>query len=147
MVTRRLVRQDKAREGIEEQRGFARRPVPPETRIVSAVEYAGAQERDSQRRDRFPLEQIVNGDAIFREFTDRNAGAADGEGLDDGVDAGAVAQTGIDEGLAAVDAPPQWGDDALNDGDGRVIGGERLRDFHNADVAARYKCSLRRDDA
>ena len=65
---------------------------------------------------------IVNRDG--RKLADRQARPADRQRRDDGVDAAAVGQAGIDERLALVDAAADLGDDPLDDRLGHLVGDE-----------------------
>ena len=58
-----------------------------------------------------------------REAPDAQARAVDGERRDDGVDAGAVGQAGVDDGRGAVDAQAERRDDPLDE----VLGRRRRR--------------------
>lgn len=96
---------------------------------------AGFEEGDGGHGDGVPAHEVVDADAVIGEFADGDAGAFDGEGLDDGVHAGAVAEAGIDEGLAAINAASEGGDDAFDDGEAGFFGGECLGYFCDAAVA------------
>jgi hypothetical protein len=52
---------------------------------------------------------------VAAEAADGECGAIEGEGGDDGVDAGAVEEAGVDDGLGLIDAAANLGDDLLDD--------------------------------
>src|SRR5207248_11619531 len=67
------------------------------------------------RGDRAEPEQGVDGEHVGGELADGEEGTADRKRMDDRVDAGAVGQAGVDHRCRLVDAPPDLGDDLVDD--------------------------------
>lgn len=62
------------------------------------------------------LDEVVDAELVGGELADIEGGAVEGDGLDDGVDAGAVREAAVDNGGGFVDAAADGADDALDDG-------------------------------
>ncbi len=59
------------------------------------------------------LNELVQVERLLGKLTDRNERSIDGEWRDDGVDAAAVCETGVDHGLGFVDAAADVGDNLV----------------------------------
>ena len=67
------------------------------------------------RRDRAELDQLIQRQLVLLELTNGERGAVDRQRRHDGVDAGAVGETGVADRRGFVDAPADLADDALAD--------------------------------
>ena len=70
------------------------------------------------------LDQVVDLERVLGELADGEDRAVERQRRDDGVDAGAVGQPGVDHRRRLVDAPADLADDALDDPAQVVLGDE-----------------------
>ena len=61
------------------------------------------------------FEHVARGDRIAAKAADREAGSVERQGRDDGVDARAILQAGVDHRGRLIDSPPDAGHDAVDD--------------------------------
>ena len=82
--------------------------------LIRALTQA-ARNVDHLRRDRLVGDQVVDQQRPGAEPADREQGAVQGQRRDDGVDAAAVGQAGVDHRAGLVHAPADPADDPLDD--------------------------------
>ena len=85
---------------------------------------AGVQQLGHLRGERAELDEVADASAGPCELADGERGAVDGQRRDDGVDARAVRQAGVDHRRGLVDAAADLRHDALDDFAQVVLGGE-----------------------
>ena len=83
--------------------------------------HADARELGQRGCQRAEPDQVLVGEGDLGELADRQAGADQRQGVNDGVHAGAVGQPGVHVGLALVNAAADRGHDALDNGEDRVV--------------------------
>ena len=99
-------------------------PVPPLTRMLRRSITQARRNIAAAVADAAHLDQVVHGQPLGGELPHRQGRALDRQRRNDGVDAGAVGQPGIDQRLALVDPPPHLGHDPLDDRLGHLVGDE-----------------------
>ena len=82
--------------------------------VQSALDHGGEQFQHGLGQG-LVLEHVARGDGIAAKAADGEARAVERQRRNDGVDARAVLQAGIDHGRRFIDAPPDAGDDAVDD--------------------------------
>ena len=104
--------------GMKEERTLRKvvlpEPVPPDTKMLRRASHAGLQELEHLGRGRPEADEVGHRVGPRGELADGDHRAHERERLDDGVDARAVGQAGIDPRARLVDAPPERGDDAVD---------------------------------
>ncbi len=104
---------DVAGEDIEE-RGFPGAGAAGDEQIETALDHGGEQFEHLLGQGLI-LDHVARGNGIAAEAADGEACAVEGERRNDGVDAGAVLEAGIDHGRRLVDAAADARDDAVDD--------------------------------
>ena len=105
---------DEAGEGVE-HRGFAGTRTAADDDVQAGFDGTG-EEVDDAWGEGVEADQIVDGEQPLAEAANGHDGAVERDGRDDGADAGAVAQAGIDDRRRVVDTAADVGDDAIDDG-------------------------------
>ena len=81
-------------------------PVPPEIRMVPLACTQAARNRSMPRRHRLVLQHLLLRDDVAAEAADAEARSVQRQRRNDGVDARAIGQARVHDGLSFVDAPP-----------------------------------------
>src|SRR5205823_10779848 len=82
---------------------------------VQAADDACLEEPGRGRVHRPEADQVLHRVGVGGELSDGEEGAADGQGMHDGVDAGAIGQAGVDHRSGLVDATADLGDNLVDD--------------------------------
>ena len=90
-------------------------PVPPETMMFSRAATHALEKIEHRLRQRLRSTRSCAPDAIRAESPDREHRPVERQRRDDGVDARAVLQPGVDHRAGLVDTPADHADDALDD--------------------------------
>ena len=113
MVTMRSSLGTKRRQDVEQRRlpgvGTARDD------DVEPAHHARLDEPGQGRGDGHVRDEVLDLQGVLGELPDGEERPADGEGVDHGVDTGAVGQAGVDHGRGLVDAPADLTDDLVDD--------------------------------
>ena len=104
---------DVSREHVEQCR-FSGAGTAGDQDVELALDHGGKQLQHGFGQG-FVLDHVASGERITTETTNREARAIDGKGRNDGVDAGAVLQSGIDHGRGFVHPASDAGNDAIDD--------------------------------
>ena len=113
MVTMRSDVGNVAGEHVE-QRGFAGAGAAGDQQIQLPLHHGG-EKFEHGFGEGVILDHVAGGDGVAAETANGEASAIEGERWNDGVDAGAIGQAGVDHGRRFVDAAADAGDDALDD--------------------------------
>ena len=108
---------------------------------VAAAEHAGPQEVAHGRREGAEGDQVGVGERVLGELADGEHRAVERDGRDDGVDAGAVGQAGVDQRAGLVDATADPADDLVDDAPQVRLAGELGRRRGRACRPARRRSS------
>jgi len=108
-----LVARDEARQHVQ-QRRLARTRTSGHQDVQSGLD-ARSEKVRHVRRDRAEADQVVDAQRVPAELTDGQRGAVDRQRRDDGVDAGTVHESRVDERRRLVDAAADLADDAVDD--------------------------------
>ena len=90
-------------------------PVPPETKMLRRASTHALEELEHLGRRGAEPDQVVDRERRGGELPDGDDRADQRQRRDDGVDAGAVGQAGVDHRARLVDAPADRGDDPVDD--------------------------------
>src|ERR1039457_5436194 len=97
-----------------ENGGFARAGSSGDEQVQAAFDH-GREHFEHGLGQGLVVEHVARGDGIAAKAADGKAGAVEGQGRNDGVDARAILQAGIHHGRRLIDATPDAGDDAVDD--------------------------------
>ncbi len=88
-------------------------PVPGTTRDhdVGLALHAGVEQLPDLGREGPEVDQVLEGERVGLELTDREERAPDAQGRENGVDTGAVSQPGVHHGRGLVDVAAHLADD------------------------------------
>ena len=113
MVTRRSLLRNVLRQNV--QKVVLPAPVPPEMRMLMRAFTARGKHLHHLRRDALQLDQLVGGQRAGAEAADGQRGPVERQRRNDGVDARAVGQAGIDHRRGLVHSAAHARDDAVDD--------------------------------
>ena len=117
-----LVVGDEARQQVEHRRLTGTGTTRDDD--VQPAQHAGLEEVGGLAGERTLLDEVVDGELLLGELTNRERRSLHRERRDDGVHTRAIGQAGVTHGRRLVDATTDLGDDALDHPAQMVVGDE-----------------------